>query len=242
MSGHSKWSTIKRKKGVADAKRSAVFTKISKLLTVAAREGGGDIDMNFKLKLAVDKAKAANMPMDNIQRAIDRGAGGDKNAAQIEKEVYDVYGPDGVACLITVLTDNKNRALSDLKGVFAKKGGSMGGPGTVAWMFDTKGLVVGRKDSISDLDELTLEGIDFGLIEVENNDEFVDFYSASQELKMLRDFLESKGVKIESAELVFKPKNPVKLADEEKKNKLVDFLEAVEDLDDVDRVDVNVEF
>ncbi len=241
MSGHSKWSTIKRKKGAVDAKRSAVFTKVSKLLTVAAREGGGDIDMNFKLKLAVDKAKAANMPMDNIQRAIDRGTGGDKNAAQIEKEVYDIYGPDGVACLVTVLTDNKNRALSDMKGVFAKKGGSMGGPGTVAWMFDTKGLVLGYKNSISDLDELTLEGIDHGLSEVEDGEELVEFFCAPQELKTMRDFLESKGVEIESAELVFKPKNPVKI-DDEKKERLVEFLEAIEELDDVDRVDVNVSF
>ena len=241
MSGHSKWSTIKRKKGAVDAKRSAVFTKVSKLLTVAAREGGGDIDMNFKLKLAVDKAKAANMPMDNIQRAIDRGTGGDKNAAQIEKEVYDSYGPDGVACLVTVLTDNKNRALSDMKGVFAKKGGSMGGPGTVAWMFDTKGLVLGYKNSISDLDELTLEGIDHGLSEVEDGEELVEFFCAPQELKTMRDFLESKGVEIESAELVFKPKNPVKI-DDEKKERLVEFLEAIEELDDVDRVDVNVSF
>lgn len=242
MSGHSKWSTIKRKKGEIDAKRSAVFTKLSKAVTVAAREGGGEMDTNFKLKLAVDKARAANMPMDNIQRAIDRGAGGDKNAAQIEKEVYDIYGPEGVACLVTVLTDNKNRALSELKGVFAKKGGSMGGPGTVAWMFDTKGLVLGYKNTIKDLDDLTLEGIDFGLAEVEDDEELVEFYSAPQELKTMRDFLESNGVKIESAELVFKPKNPVTIDNEMKKTKLIDFLEAVEELDDVERVDVNVAF
>lgn len=241
MSGHSKWSKIKRKKGEADAKKGAVFTKLGKALTVAAREGGGDVDMNFKLKLAVDKARAANMPVDNIQRAIDKGVGAGKDGVQIEEVVYELYGPEGTACLATVLTDNKNRALSNFKAVFSKLGGSLGGAGSVAWMFEKKGLVVVLKSKISNIDDLTLEAIDFGATEVEEIDEEVDFYCMAGDLKKLKDFLESKNLEIETAELVFKPKSMVKVDDESKKEKIIRFLEAVDELDDVERVDTNVD-
>ena len=241
MAGHNKWSKIKRKKGVADAQRAAVFTKCGKLITVAAKEGGGDPDMNFKLKLAVDKAKAANMPSDNIQRAIEKGAGSGKDGIQIEEVIYEVYGPDGIPCLLTCLTDNKNRALSDLKTVFSKLGGSMGGSGSVAWMFETKGWISAKKTSVGDLDDITLEGIDHGVMDVENDEESVDFYSAPTDLKIMRDFLESKGVEIESAELVNQAKELVQV-DEEKKEKIVNFLEAIEELDDVEKVDSNISF
>jgi len=242
MAGHNKWSKIKRKKGVADAKRGQVFTKLGKMISLAAREGGGDPDMNFKLKLAIDKAKQANMPADNISRAIERGVGGGKDGEQIEEMVYEVYGPNGTAAIVTVLTDNKNRAIADLKMVFSKQGGSLGGSGSVAWMFDRKGVVVAKKSSIKDLDELTLEGIDQGVTDVEEEDDTVDFYSLPGDLKKMRDFLASKGAEIESAELIYRPQNLVKVEDEDKREKMIDFLEAIEDLDDVDRVDSNVEF
>ncbi len=241
MSGHSKWSKIKRKKGEADAKKGAVFTKLGKAITIAAREGGGDVDMNFKLKLAVDKARAANMPLDNIQRAIDKGAGSDKDGVQIEEAVYELYGPEGMACLVTVLTDNKNRALSDMKAVFAKQGGALGGAGSVAWMFEKKGLVVVEKVKIANIDELTLEAIDFGATEMEETEEEADFYCQAVDLKKLKDFLEGKGLVIETAELVYKPKSLVKVETEEKKEKIVRFLEAIDELDDVERVDINVD-
>lgn len=241
MAGHNKWSKIKRKKGAADAKRGQIFTKLGKMITLAAREGGGDPDMNFKLKLAIDKAKQANMPADNISRAIERGAGGGKDGEQIEEMMYEVYGPGGTAAIVTVLTDNKNRAISDLKLVFSKKGGSLGGSGSVAWMFDLKGVVVVKKSSIKDLDELTLEGIDQGVTDVEEADDVVEFYSLPGDLKKMQDFLISKGVEIESAEQVYKPKDLVKV-DKDNEEKVMEFLEMIEDLDDVDRVDSNVEF
>ncbi len=241
MAGHNKWSKIKRKKGVADAQRAAVFTKYGKLITVSAKEGGSDPDMNFKLKLAVDKAKAANMPSDNIQRAIEKGAGSGKDGVQIEEVIYEVYGPDGIPCLLTCLTDNKNRALSDLKTIFSKLGGSMGGSGSVAWMFETKGWVSANKSSVRDLDDITLEGIDYGINDVEEDGDMVDFYSGPTDLKIMKDFLESKGVEIESAELVNQAKEMVQV-DKEKKAKIIKFLEAIEELDDVDKVDTNIDF
>lgn len=242
MSGHSKWANIKRRKGAQDAKKAQVFTKLAKAITVAAREGGGDQDMNFKLKLAVDKARQANMPADNVKRAIERGVGAGKDGVQIEEMLYEVYGPHGSAVIVTVVTDNKNRAISELKLVFSKKGGALGGSGSVAWMFDKKGLVLVKKDSVKDIDEMTLEAIDFGATEVEPEDDLIFFYCRPGDLKKLQDFLRSKNVEIESAELIYQPKEMIKVDDEAKKQAIVDFLEAIEELDDVDRVDTNVEF
>ena len=242
MSGHSKWSTIKRKKGAADAKRGQIFTKVSKMITVAAKEGGGDPEMNFKLKLAIDKAKEANMPADNVKRAIERGTGEGKEGVQIEEITYEVYGPEGSAVLVTCLTDNKNRALSDMKGVFSKMGGALGGSGSVAWMFEKRGLAVVMRKAEVDWEEIKLEAIDFGALDFEEAGEEVEFYSQVQDLKRMKDFLEGKGLEVVSMALVNIPKNLVKIEEAEKKEKVINFLEALEELDDVDRVESNVDF
>ncbi len=241
MSGHSKWANIKQRKGVQDAKRAVVFTKYAKIITVAAREGGGDPETNFRLKLAIDKAKSVNMPSDNIKRAVERGAGGGKSGEQIEEVVYEAYGPEGSAALITVLTDNKNRSLGDLKGVFSKLGGSLGGMGTVNWMFEKKGVIEVGSDGISNLDELTLESIDAGAEEVESEGETIYFYCQVGDLKRLKDFLDGKSLQVQAANMVSIPKNTVKIEGEEQKEKVVRWVEALEDLDDVDKVEINVE-
>lgn len=242
MSGHNKWANIKKRKGAQDAKKAQVFTKIAKMITVAAREGGGDPDMNFRLKLAVEKGRQVNMPADNIKRAIEKGAGGGKDEVQIEEIVYEVYGPEGSAALITVLTDNRNRSLGDLKAVFAKQGGSLGGSGTVAWMFEQKGMVEIDKQSVADWDGLMLEAIDYGANDVEEEDNQGYFYCQIKDLKGLRDFLDGKGLKIESAEPINKAKNLVKIDDKEKAEKIINWLETLEDLDDVEKVESNVDF
>ena len=241
MSGHSKWANIKQRKGVQDAKRAVVFTKYAKIITVAAREGGGDPETNFRLKLAIDKAKGVNMPSDNIKRAVERGAGGGKSGEQIEEVVYEAYGPEGSAALITVLTDNKNRSLGDLKGVFSKLGGSLGGMGTVNWMFEKKGVIEVGSNGISNLDELTLESIDAGAEEVESEGETIYFYCQVGDLKRLKDFFDGKSLQVQAANMVSIPKNTVKIEGEEQKEKVVRWVEALEDLDDVDKVEINVE-
>jgi len=239
MSGHNKWANIKRRKGAQDAKKAQVFTKLAKMITVAAREGGADPEMNFKLKLAVDKARQANMPADNVNRAIERGAGGGKDGVQIEEATYEVFGPNGIAAIVTVVTDNKNRALSDLKLVFSRHGGSMGGSGTVAWMFDKVGLVLADTASIKDFDDLTLSAIDHGLSDVEKDDELTALYCRPVDLKKLRDFLATNQINIDSAELIYKPKEVVKVDGENERSKVEEFLEALDELDDVERVDSN---
>ncbi|MBU0647761.1 YebC/PmpR family DNA-binding transcriptional regulator [Patescibacteria group bacterium] len=239
MSGHSKWSTIKRKKGVADAKRGQIFTKLAKMVTLAAREGGSDVEMNFKLKLAIDKAKQANMPSDNIKRAIERGSGVGKDVAQIEEVTYEIFGPEGSAMLVTCLTDNRNRALSELKGVFSKLGGALG---SVAWMFEPKGLAVVKKKSGVDWESMQVEAIDYGAEDFGEEDDVVEFYSAIVDLKKLKDWLESRGLEIEAAELVNMPKNKVTVSDKDKKEKVINFIETLEELDDVDKVEMNVDF
>ncbi len=241
MSGHSKWANIKQRKGVQDAKKAVVFTKYAKMITVAAKDGGGDPETNFKLKLAIDKAKQVNMPSDNIKRAIERGAGGGKDDLQIEEVVYEVYGPEGSAALITVFTDNKNRSLGDLKGVFAKLGGSLGGMGTVNWMFEKKGVIEVKSESIKDIDEITLEAIDAGAEDVEPDEGIVYFYCQINDLMRMKEFLDGKGVVIESAGMVSLPKNTVKIEGEEKKEKVINWVQTLEDLDDVDKVETNVE-
>lgn len=224
-----------------DAKKAVVFTKYAKMITVAAKDGGGDPETNFKLKLAIDKAKQVNMPSDNIKRAIERGAGGGKDDLQIEEVVYEVYGPEGSAALITVFTDNKNRSLGDLKGVFAKLGGSLGGMGTVNWMFEKKGVIEVKSESIKDIDEITLEAIDAGAEDVEPDEGIVYFYCQINDLMRMKEFLDGKGVVIESAGMVSLPKNTVKIEGEEKKEKVINWVQTLEDLDDVDKVETNVE-
>jgi len=238
MSGHSKWSTIKREKGAKDAKRGAEFTKLGNAIALAAR-GGADPDMNFTLRLAIDKARAANMPTANIQRSIDRGSG--KLGGQaIEEVMYEGYGPGGAAILIECATDNKNRTYPEVRLAFSKNGGNMAEAGSVAFQFERKGLI--RADFLDDADEALLQAIDAGAEDaevIEANQ--LGVTTDAKSLAVVRDELQAKGFKIDTAELQFVPKNIVEITDSETARKLTNLINALEDLDDVTSVYANFE-
>src|ERR671930_672135 len=201
MSGHSKWSQIKRQKGANDAKRGALFTKISREITVAARQGGTDPDANFRLRLAVDKARRPpiNMPADNIKRAIERAAGSGEGE-QYEEIVYEGYGPGGVAVLVEAATDNRNRTAADVRSVFSKAGGQLAGSGAVAWQFEPRGLITVARDGV-DADEVALMAIDAGAEDVDtSDDEVVEVYTTPAGLETVRRALDAAGVTVDSAE------------------------------------------
>ena len=207
MSGHSKWAQIKRQKGVNDSRRGQLFTKVGREITVAAREGGGDPDANFRLRLAVQKAREVNMPQDNIQRAINRGAGADKEGGQLEELFYEGYGPGGVAMMIQVLTDNRNRAAADVRNVFTRAGGNMGEGGSVAWMFDQKGLVVVELEGGS-AEDAEMAAIDAGADDIQEADGLLDVYTDKADLDAVRKALDEQKLKISSVELVMVPRRP----------------------------------
>lgn len=234
MSGHSKWATTKRAKGVTDAKRAILFTKMAKLITVAAREKGGDPVTNFSLRLAMDKAKAANMPKENIERAIKRGTGEGGEAA-IEEMVYEGFGPGGVAVVVKCLTDNKNRASSELKHLFSKYGGSLGGPGAVAWQFEQKGVIRIANDQLAskNWDDLELQLIDLGAADIQKGDEFITIYCAIPDLQKIKKGLEDLKLEAESAQIEYVAKEKIKV-DEETGQKLADFFDALDENEDVD--------
>ena len=200
MSGHSKWSTIKRQKGANDAKRGAVFTKVAREISIAARPGGGDPDANYRLRLAIDKARSVNMPADNIKRAIDKATGGGE-AEQYEEIVYEGYGPGGVAVLVEAATDNRNRTAADVRSMFTKAGGQLAGSGAVAWQFEPRGLITVPRDG-QDPDEVALAAIDAGAEDVDtDDDEPIEIYTTPGELERVRKALEGAGVPVESAEI-----------------------------------------
>jgi YebC/PmpR family DNA-binding regulatory protein len=236
MSGHSKWSSIKHRKGAADAKRGKLFTKLARAITVAAREGGGDPDANPTLATAVQKARDYSMPKDNIQRAIDRGTGEGGAADAIERVVYEGYGPGGAAILVEVLTDNRNRTGSDVRHAFEKHGGSLGEPGSVAWQFEQRGVVLVDGDRYEE-DDL-LPAIDAGAEDVEMDDDVLKATSAPGSLSAVREALESAGVEIQSAELTMEPKSVVEVGEGEA-GQLLRLLDALDDHDDVGEVHAN---
>lgn len=233
MSGHSKWSTIKRQKGAKDAARGAVFTKLGNAIAVAAR-GGDNPDMNFALRLAIDKAKAANMPMANIQRSIDRGSG-KLGGDQIQEVMYEGYGPKGVAILVECATDNVNRTLPEVRLAFSKHGGRLAEKGAVAFQFDRKGTirVVGSGD------DLLLQALDAGAEDVQEEGKESVIYTDPKELAKVRDSLQTAGLKVEDAELTFVPNNTVEVADKETAGKIMRLMDALDDLDDVTATHVN---
>ena len=236
MSGHSKWSQIKRQKGAADVKRGAAFTRVTREVMLAAKEGGGDPDANFRLRLAMDKARAVNMPQANIQRAIDRATGAIAGET-IESITYEGYGPAGVSIVVETATDNRNRTASEVRAAFTKHNGSLGGPGSVLWQFERKGVI--EVDAASgDPDEVSLTAIDAGAEDVEVDGSSVTVYTAPADLKKVKDALDAAKLKVESAELGMRPTNTVKLdaADAPKVLRLVD---ALEELDDVGKVHAN---
>src|SRR5918994_3216639 len=210
MSGHSKWSTIKRKKGAADAKRGALFGKLSRAITIAAREGGGDPEMNSALGLAVQKAKEGNMPNDNIQRAIDKGTGAGADAAAIERITYEGYAPGGVAVMVEVLTDNRNRAASDVRYIFSKNGGKLGTSGSVSYLFERKGINLVPQDS-TDEDELMEIALEAGAEDVEEQENDYRIITASEDFTAVRGALNEAKIEFENAEITMVPQNSIDL-------------------------------
>ena len=236
MSGHSKWAQIKHRKAVTDARRGQLFTKLARAITVAAREGGGDPEGNFALAAAVQKARDYSMPKDNIQRAIDRGAGATGGADAIERVVYEGYGPGGAAILVEALTDNRNRTSADMRHAFDKHGGSLGEPGSVAWVFEKRGVVLIDANRYSE-DDL-IPAIDAGADDVSVDGDSLKVVCAAEDLTAVRQALESAGVQIESAELTMEPKSvvPVEGGDA---SALMRLMDALDDHDDVEAVHAN---
>jgi YebC/PmpR family DNA-binding regulatory protein len=229
MSGHSKWSTIKRQKAVTDAKRSAVFTKVGNMIAVAAK-GGSDPTMNFALRLALDQARAANMPQVNIQRAIDRGSG-KLGGAAIEEVTYEGYGPGGIAVIVECATDNKNRTYPEVRTAFTKNGGSMAEPGSVAFQFVRKGVI--RATFTGDADEAMLAAIDAGAEDAQTEDNEMLIYTEAKQLAAVRDALGAAGLTVAEAELSFVPNNTVEITDAEVARKVNNLMDALDSLDDV---------
>ncbi len=241
MSGHSKWHSIRRTKGVLDQRRGQLFTKLARDITIATREGGnGDTDTNFRLRLAVDKARSANMPSDNIQRAIDRGLGKGGDAS-IEEITYEGYAPGGIALIIEAATDNRNRTASEVRATLTKAGGNPGEPGSVAWMFEQKGLItVDLTAKKLDVDEVMLLAIDVGADDVEVGDEELEIYTDFKQLAAVRQKLIEAGLPISSAERMMRPKTTVQ-ADATEALKAMRLMEKLEDLDDVQKVYSNLD-
>jgi YebC/PmpR family DNA-binding regulatory protein len=237
LSGHSKWSTIKRKKGAADAKRGQVFTKLGKEIAIAAREGA-DPEINFKLRLVVDKARAANMPKDNIERAIRRGAGLEKGDA-LEEITYEGYGPHGVAFLIEVVTDNRNRAVADIRRWFNRLGGSLGESGCVAWQFEPRGYLTLPPDD-HDPDEIFDIAVEWGADDVTFGEDLIEIFTSPDDFQVVREALEARGIPLESAEISMMPKTTIAL-DQKQAFQNMNLINALEELDDVQQVYSNLD-
>jgi YebC/PmpR family DNA-binding regulatory protein len=237
MSGHSKWSTIKRQKGVTDAKRGALFTKVAREISVAARQGGGDPEANYRLRLAIEKARSVNMPSDNIKRTIDKATGGGE-AEQFEEIIYEGYGPGGVAVLVEAATDNRNRTAAEVRSIFTKTGGQLAGSGAVAWQFEPRGLIAVARGG-HDPDEVALTAIDAGADDVDTEDpETIEIYTTPGDLERVRMALDGAGVPVESAENTMIAKQTVEL-DSARARQALRLVELLEDLDDVQRVTAN---
>ncbi len=259
MSGHSKWSTIKRKKGALDAKRGQVFTKISKMITIAAQEGGGDPDMNFSLRIAIEKAKEANMPKDNIDRAVKKGLGEGGGEALVEMS-YEGYGPEGVAVIVDAMTDNRNRTAAEVRHIFEGCGGSLGSDGAVSWQFETKGLITikckkiqksekfGKEDEEVSIDKdecmleiMEVEGVeDVREIDLEEEGLGLEIYSDKKDFAPVRGQVEQLGYVIVSSEIIKVPTNPTKVS-AEVVEKVHHFIESMEENEDVQNVWVNID-
>ncbi len=234
MSRHSKWAKIKRGKAVTDAKRGKIFTRHSKLIEVAARNGG-DADMNPILRAAIDNARADNLPMENIERAIKKGTGEAKQGAQIEEVMYEGFGPGGAAIYMEALTDNRNRTISNLKTVMNKKGGTMGAAGSVGYLFSRKGLIIVSSGERS-ADDIELTAIDAGADDVKETDDGVEVYTLPQELMKIKDQLKEAGFEVKSASLVYIPQTEVQINDAETAAKLMDLIDSLEEDDDITSV------
>lgn len=240
MSGHSKWANIKHKKEKTDKLKGKAFTRVTREIMVAAREGGSDPNGNFRLRLAMDKAREVNMPNENIQRAIKRGTG-EIEGADYEEIMYEGYGPGGVAVLIEILTDNRNRTAGDIRYIFSKHGGNLGESGCVSWMFEQKGLIlVGRSGTNLSEDDLMMIALDAGAQDAEASEDGFEITSATGDLEIVRKALEAQGLKIESAETTMIPKTSVAVSGKEAAQ-LIRLVDALEENDDVQNVYTNHE-
>ena len=238
MSGHSKWSTIKRKKGAADAKRGQLFTRLAREVSLAAREGGGDLTMNFKLRLAVDRARAQNMPKDSIDRAIKRGTGEGKDGMTIEEITYEGYGPNGVALIIDCLTENRNRTVADLRHVLTKSGGSLGETGSVAWQF-TRNSFFSFPSEGHDFEAIFEMAVEAGADDITEDDGTIEIIAPVENFKIISDVLNNAKIEIEDAGLRYLPNQELQLGVEETL-KAMRVIENVEEMDDVRSVSSNL--
>jgi len=238
MSGHSKWSSIKHRKGAADAKRGKLFSKLSRAIIVAAREGGPDPAANLALQNAIEKARSYSMPKDNIERAIAKGSGADTEGSSFDPVVYEGYGPEGVAVLVEALTDNRNRTASEVRHAFSKHGGNLGTTGAVAWQFERRGVVLASAENV-DEEELLLAAADAGAEDVELDGSSFVISGPPESLSSVREAVEAAGFTVESAELAMVPKATVEIADESTARKVLRLVEGLEESDDVQDVYAN---
>ena len=239
MSGHSKWNSIKHQKGVTDARRGQLFTKLTREIIVAVREGGSNPDTNFRLRLSVQKARDSNMPMDNIERSIKKGSG-DLEGMTLTELILEGYGPSGIAILVEALTDNRNRTIQDVRSTFTKYGGSLGENGCVSWIFDAKGLISVKAVGL-DADDLALTAIDAGADDVKIEGDYVEIYTMPEDLLTVRSALETKNIPIASAELLKVPKTTVQLEDKAALQAMK-LLEKLEEIDEMQHVYSNADF
>ena len=237
MSKHSKWSKVKNEKGVADAKRAGVFTKLGRAITIAAKQGGGDPSMNFRLRLAIEKAKGASMPKDTIERAVARGTG-TEDGATIEEATYEGFGPGGAAILVHALTDNKNRTLMNIRTAFSKHGGNLGGQNAIAWMFEQRGVI---RIPVQEGEETLLQLIDAGAEDVREEDDGVTLLVAPERLEEVKGRLETLGYTQDFAEVSLLPKEKVSIADPTTRTQLETLLDILEEDEDVDDVVTNAD-
>ncbi|MBE3586689.1 YebC/PmpR family DNA-binding transcriptional regulator [Desulfofundulus thermocisternus] len=238
MSGHSKWSTIKRKKAKVDAQRGKLFTRLSREIIVAARLGGGDPEANPRLKAAIQRAKEANIPNENIQRAIQKGTG-ELGGTAYEELVYEGYGPGGVAVMLEIMTDNRNRTAGEIRHLFSRHGGNLGEAGCVSWMFTKKGVIVVEKDGL-DEDELMLAALEAGAEDMKTEEDEFEIITAPEDFDRVRQALEEKGVPIAGAQVTMVPQSTVRLTGQEAEQ-MMRLIEALEDHDDVQEVYANFE-
>lgn len=239
MSGHSHWATIKRKKGAADAKKGAIFTRLAREIVIAAREGGGDPDMNVRLELAIDKAKAANMPKDSIDRAIKRGTGEDKEGLNYEEILYEGYAPHGVALMIECVTENRNRTVAELRHILSKAGGGMGDPGSVGWQFERMTYFALPSDKY-DFDQIFELAVEAGAEDIRQDDELIEIFGTPNTFKIIGDHLSKANIKPEDSGIRFLPKQEIML-DTEKTIKVMRTIENLEELEDVQNIYSNLD-
>jgi YebC/PmpR family DNA-binding regulatory protein len=240
MSKHSKWAKVKNQKGATDAKRSAIFTRLARGITVAAKEKGGDPVMNFQLRMAIDQAREANMPKDNIERAIKRGTSESGETVQYEQLIYEAFGPGGVGILIEILTENRNRAASDVKHILSKNGGSLGASGSVRWMFEQKGILQMPFAGIKNRDEIEMTAIDAGAVDIKDEDGLFTIYTAPNDLEKVKSALEMAGLKIEYAGLGWVTKEKIAVPDDIRA-KLEDLFSDLEENEDVSEYYTNAD-